>query len=48
MADREQGLGGIMIRKIEGDFNNVVGFPAAAFFKCLEVLVEEEVDFLSI
>jgi len=43
-----QGLGGILIRKIEGDFNNVVGFPAASFFKCLENLVEEEVDFLSI
>jgi septum formation protein len=41
-------MGGILVRKIEGDFNNVVGFPAAAFFRCLETLVEEEVDFLSL
>jgi len=43
-----QGLGGVLIRKIEGDFHNVVGFPAAAFFKNMEILHEEEVDFLSI
>jgi len=43
-----QGLGGMLIRGIEGDFHNVVGFPAAAFFKNLEILLEEEVDFLSI
>jgi len=43
-----QGLGGMLVRKIEGDFNNVVGFPATSFFKCLESLVEEEVDFLTI
>lgn len=38
----------MLIRKIEGDFHNVVGFPAAAFFKNLEILHEEEEDFLSI
>jgi len=43
-----QGLGGLLVRKIEGDFNNVVGFPASSFFKFMETLVEEEVDFLSI
>jgi len=43
-----QGLGGMLIHKIEGDFHNVVGFPAAAFFKNLEILLEEEVDFLTI
>jgi len=43
-----QGLGGMLVRRIEGDFHNVVGFPAAAFFKSLEILLEEEVDFLSI
>ncbi|CAA7265758.1 unnamed protein product [Cyclocybe aegerita] len=43
-----QGLGGILIRKIEGDYNNVVGFPAASFFKLLDMLVEEDEDFLSI
>ncbi|KIK05911.1 hypothetical protein K443DRAFT_90333 [Laccaria amethystina LaAM-08-1] len=43
-----QGLGGILIRKIEGDYNNVVGFPAASFFKLLDLLVEEDPDFLEI
>ena len=38
----------MLVRGIEGDFHNVVGFPAAAFFKSLEILLEEEVDFLSI
>jgi len=43
-----QGLGGMLIRKIEGDFHNAVGFPAAAFFQNLEMLLEEEVDFLNV
>ncbi|TFK32487.1 inosine triphosphate pyrophosphatase-like protein [Crucibulum laeve] len=43
-----QGLGGILIRKIDGDYNNVVGFPAASFFKLLDLLVEEDVEFLEI
>ncbi|KAG8899613.1 hypothetical protein FRB99_006533 [Tulasnella sp. 403] len=43
-----QGLGGMLIRKIDGDWFNVVGFPAAAFFKFLEVLVEEDDDFLAV
>ena len=38
----------MLIRNIEGDFHNVVGFPAAAFFRRLEILLEEEVDFLTI
>ncbi|RPD67830.1 Maf/Ham1 [Lentinus tigrinus ALCF2SS1-7] len=42
-----QGLGGMLISKVEGDYQNVVGFPAASFFKFLDVLIEEEVDFLS-
>jgi septum formation protein len=41
-------LGGILIRKIEGDYNNVVGFPAASFFKLLDLLAEEDPDFLEI
>ncbi|KAK7454457.1 hypothetical protein VKT23_011213 [Stygiomarasmius scandens] len=43
-----QGLGGLLIRKIEGDYNNVVGFPAASFFQLLDLMVEEESDFLDI
>ncbi|KAF8963096.1 Maf-like protein [Flammula alnicola] len=43
-----QGLGGMLIRKIEGDYNNVVGFPAASFFKLLDLLVDEDPDFLEV
>ncbi|KAH9063625.1 Maf/Ham1 [Lactarius vividus] len=43
-----QGLGGILIRKIEGDYHNVVGFPAASFFRFLDLLVEEDDDFLEV
>ncbi|KAF9267513.1 Maf-like protein [Marasmius fiardii PR-910] len=43
-----QGLGGLLIRKIEGDYNNVVGFPAASFFKLLDLILEEDEDFLNI
>ncbi|KAH8094498.1 Maf/Ham1 [Cristinia sonorae] len=42
-----QGQGGILIRKVDGDYNNVVGFPAASFFKFLDLLLEEETDFLA-
>ncbi|KAL0581005.1 hypothetical protein V5O48_000999 [Marasmius crinis-equi] len=42
-----QGLGALLIRKIEGDYNNVVGFPAASFFKLLDLVLEEDEDFLS-
>ncbi|KAF5367001.1 hypothetical protein D9758_003984 [Tetrapyrgos nigripes] len=43
-----QGVGGMLIRKIEGDYNNVVGFPAASFFQLLDMMVDEEPDFLDI
>jgi predicted house-cleaning NTP pyrophosphatase (Maf/HAM1 superfamily) len=43
-----QGRGGLLIRKYDGDFWNVVGFPAASFFKLIELLIEEEDDFLDI
>ncbi|KAH9948574.1 Maf/Ham1, partial [Amylocystis lapponica] len=43
-----QGLGGILVRKVDGDYLNVVGFPAASFFKFLDVLLEEESDFLEV
>ena len=41
-----QGLGGILVRKIDGDYNNVLGFPAASFFKLLDILVDDDPDFL--
>jgi hypothetical protein len=44
----KQGLGGLLIRKIEGDYHNVVGFPAASFFRFLDLLVEEDDDFLEV
>ncbi|PCH42688.1 Maf-like protein [Wolfiporia cocos MD-104 SS10] len=43
-----QGLGGILVRKVDGDYQNVVGFPAASFFKFLDLLLEEESDFLAV
>ncbi|KZT51991.1 Maf/Ham1 [Calocera cornea HHB12733] len=41
-----QGLGGLLVSKIEGDYNNVVGFPATSFFRWLEELVDEDEEFL--
>jgi len=43
-----QGLGSLLIRKIDGDYHNVVGFPGASFFQLLDKLVEEEEDFMQI
>lgn len=37
-----QGLGALLVRGIEGDFNNVKGFPAHAFYAFLQGLVERE------
>lgn len=48
LSKGEQGLGGLLIRKIEGDYHNVVGFPAASFFRFLDLLVEEDDDFLEV
>jgi hypothetical protein len=45
---RLQGTGGLLIRKIDGDYQNVVGFPASSFMMLLESLIEEDEDFLSI
>ena len=41
-----QGAGGALVAKIDGDYNNVVGFPAASFLRFLNLLVEEEDDFI--
>ncbi|KAG6917857.1 hypothetical protein DXG01_000762 [Tephrocybe rancida] len=43
-----QGLGGLLIRKVEGDYHNVVGFPAASFFAFLDLLLDEDPDFLEV
>jgi septum formation protein len=43
-----QGSGGLLVRKIEGDYNNVVGFPAASFIHFLQLLIDEDEDFLNI
>jgi len=43
-----QGLGGLLIRRIEGDYHNVVGLPAASLFRFLDLLVEEDDDFLEV
>ena len=36
------------MRKIEGDYNNVVVFPAASFFKLFDLLVDEDPEFLDL
>jgi septum formation protein len=38
----------LLTKKIEGDFYNVVGFPAASFFQLLDLLIEEVEDFLAV
>ena len=43
-----QGQGGLLVRKIEGDYHNVVGFPAASFFRLLDITAEDEEDFMAI
>lgn len=37
-----QGHGSLLIKKITGDFNNVKGFPAHAFYAFLSNLIEAE------
>ncbi|KAF8208927.1 inosine triphosphate pyrophosphatase-like protein [Mycena galopus ATCC 62051] len=43
-----QGRGGALVRKVDGDYNNVVGFPAASFFRLLDMTLDEDSDFLDI
>jgi septum formation protein len=43
-----QERGGLLIAKIVGDYGNVVGFPAASFFRFVDALVEEDDDFLEL
>ena len=38
----------MLVRKIDGDYYNVVGFPAASFFTLLDLLIDEDSDFLEI
>nr|XP_019049948.1 septum formation protein Maf [Kwoniella bestiolae CBS 10118]OCF28878.1 septum formation protein Maf [Kwoniella bestiolae CBS 10118] len=38
-----QGLGGVLIEKIDGDYNNCVGFPSSAFFRWISELDSEAV-----
>ena len=38
----------MLVAKVDGDYNNVVGFPVASFFKLLELLVDEDPDFLEV
>ena len=37
-----QGLGSVLIKSITGDFNNVKGFPAHAFYAFMQTLIEED------
>jgi len=43
-----QGKGGLLIAKINGDYGNVVGFPASSFFRFMDMLIEEDDDFLEL
>ncbi|KAJ8293894.1 N-acetylserotonin O-methyltransferase-like protein [Rhodotorula toruloides] len=36
-----QGQGGLLVKRVEGDYNNVVGFPGQAFIEWLSQLTEE-------
>jgi septum formation protein len=38
-----QGLGGFLVKSIQGDYNNVVGFPTAAFWRWMGELYEDGV-----
>ncbi|WWC98889.1 septum formation protein Maf [Kwoniella sp. B9012] len=38
-----QGLGGVLIEKIDGDYNNCVGFPSSAFWRWISELDSEGV-----
>ncbi|KAA1082369.1 hypothetical protein PGT21_001360 [Puccinia graminis f. sp. tritici] len=41
-----EGVGSQLIRRIDGDWNNVVGFPAFAFVQFLKKVMAEDSDFL--
>lgn len=37
-----QGRGSLLVKGVEGDYNNVVGFPVFSFFAMLHELIENE------
>lgn len=37
----QQGLGGILVESVQGDYNNVAGFPTYPFWRWLNGLYEE-------
>jgi hypothetical protein len=39
----DQGLGGALIEKIDGNYDNCVGFPSAPFWRWLSELAEDGV-----
>ncbi|KAI9629276.1 hypothetical protein KEM48_011125 [Puccinia striiformis f. sp. tritici PST-130] len=41
-----EGVGSQLIRRIDGDWNNVVGFPAFAFVQFLKKVMADDSDFL--
>ncbi|KAH9821823.1 inosine triphosphate pyrophosphatase-like protein [Melampsora americana] len=42
-----QGIGSQFIKRIHGDYNNVVGFPIYAFLSFIKSLINEDDEFLS-
>jgi septum formation protein len=43
MSRITQGLGGFLVKSIQGDYNNVVGFPSSPFWRWMGELYEDGV-----